>query len=217
MTHTNGTFKIAMLLFDNYTALDVIGPYEVLSKIPDSKIYLVAVKPGIYMDIKGLQLSAGYSLKDIENPDILVIPGGFGIDSVLNDQDILNWIRNAQKTSTWTVSVCSGAILLGAAGLLVNRKATTHWNRKEQLAKYGAIVQNERYVKDGKILTSAGVSAGIDMSLYLLSLVVNENFAKTVQLVMEYDPKPPFDSGSPEKAPKEMVDKLRQSTVTNNK
>lgn len=217
MIQTNGTFKIAMLLFDNYTALDVVGPYEVLSKIPDSKIYMVAVKPGIYKDIKGLQLSAGYSLKDIENPDILVIPGGFGIDSVLNNRGILNWIRNAHKTSTWTVSVCSGAILLGAAGLLENRKATTHWNRKEQLAKYGVILQNERYVIDGKIITSAGVSAGLDMSLYLLSLVVNESFAKSVQLGMEYDPKPPFDSGSPEKAPKEMVDKIRQSTMTNNK
>ena len=217
MIQTNGTFKIAMLLFDNYTALDVVGPYEVLSKIPDSKIYMVAVKPGIYKDIKGLQLSAGYSLKDIENPDILVIPGGFGIDSVLNNRGILNWIRNAHKISTWTVSVCSGAILLGAAGLLENRKATTHWNRKEQLAKYGVILQNERYVIDGKIITSAGVSAGLDMSLYLLSLVVNESFAKSVQLGMEYDPKPPFDSGSPEKAPKEMVDKIRQSTMTNNK
>lgn len=217
MAHTNGILTIAMLLFDNYTSLDVVGPYEVLSKIPDSKIYMVAAKPGIYKNIKGLQLSAGYALKDIENPDILVIPGGFGIDALLNDQDILNWIRNAHKTSTWTVSVCSGAILLGAAGLLENRKATTHWNRKEQLAKYGAIIQNERYVKDGKIITSAGVSAGIDMSLYLLSLVVNNNFAKFVQLGMEYDPKPPFDSGSPEKAPKEMVDKIRQSTMTNNK
>jgi len=108
-------------------------------------------------------------------------------------------------------------LLLGATGILKDCKATTHWNRKEQLAKYGAILQNERYVKDGKIITSAGVSAGIDMSLYLLSLIVNDNYAKAVQLGMEYDPKPPFDSGSPEKAPKEIVDKIRQSNNTNNK
>ena len=130
---------------------------------------------------------------------------------LLNNQEIISWIQNAHISSKWTVSVCSGALLLGAAGILKDCKATTHWNRKEQLAKYEANIQNERYVKDGKIITSAGVSAGIDMSLYLLSLIVNENYAKAVQLGMEYDPKPPFDSGSPEKAPKEIVDKIRQS------
>jgi transcriptional regulator GlxA family with amidase domain len=211
------TLKIAILLFDNFTALDVVGPYEVLSKIPNSKIYMIALNPGLYKDIKGLQISADYSLQDIENPDILVIPGGFGIDSILNNQDIINWIQNAHRTSKWTVSVCSGALLLGSAGLLKDCKATTHWNRKNQLVKYGAILQNDRYVKDGKIVTSAGVSAGIDMSLFLLSLIVNVNFAKAVQLGMEYDPKPPFDSGSPEKAPKEILDKIKQSNPSNNK
>ena len=211
------TLKIAILLFDDFTALDVVGPYEVLSKIPNSKVYMVAVKPGLYKDIKGLQISADYSLKDIGNPDILIIPGGFGIDSLLNNQEIISWLQDAYISSKWTVSVCSGALLLGAAGILKDCKATTHWNRKEQLAKYGANIQNERYFKDGKIITSAGVSAGIDMSLYLLSLVVNENYAKAVQLGMEYDPQPPFDSGSPEKAPEEIVDKIRQSNKTNNK
>ncbi len=211
------TLIIAILLFDNFTALDVVGPYEVLSKIPNSKIFMVAVKPGLYKDIKGLQISADYSLQDIKKPDILVIPGGFGIDSILNNQEILTWIQNAHKKSKWTVSVCSGALLLGSAGLLKDCKATTHWNRKKQLAKYGGILQNDRYVKDGKIVTSAGVSAGIDMSLYLLSLIVNENFAKAVQLGMEYDPKPPFDSGSPEKAPKEILDKIKQSNPAINK
>jgi len=211
MINMQSTLKIAILLFENFAALDVVGPYEVLSKTPNSKIYLVAIKPGLYKDVKGLQISADYSLKDIENPDILIIPGGFGIDSILENQKIIEWIQNAHKTNKWTVSVCSGALLLGAAGILKNCKATTHWNRKEQLIKYGVIIQNERYVKDGKIITSAGVSAGIDMSLYLLSLVVNENYAKIVQLGMEYDPQPPFDSGSPEKAPKQVVDKIRQS------
>jgi len=211
MINMIGTLKIAILLFDNFTALDVVGPYEVLSKIPNSKVYMVAVKPGLYKDVKGLQMSADYSLKDIENPDILIIPGGFGIDSLLNNQEIISWIQNAHISSKWTVSVCSGALLLGAADILKDCKATTHWNRKEQLAKYGANIQKERYVKDGKVITSAGVSAGIDMSLYLLSLVVDENYAKAVQLGMEYDPKPPFDSGSPEKAPKEIVDQIRQS------
>jgi transcriptional regulator GlxA family with amidase domain len=211
------TLKIAILLFDNFTALDVVGPYEVLSKIPNSKIYMVSVKSGLYKDVKGLQISADFSLQDMRNPDILVIPGGLGIDSILDNQDIINWIQNSHRTSKWTVSVCSGALLLGSAGLLNDCKATTHWNRKNQLVKYGAILQNDRYVKDGKIVTSAGVSAGIDMSLFLLSLIVNVNFAKAVQLGMEYDPKPPFDSGSPEKAPKEILDKIKQSNPPNNK
>jgi len=214
MNNTIEPLKIAILLFDNYTALDVVGPYEVLSKIPNSKIYMAAVKRGLYKDMKGLHIWADFSLKEIGEPDILVIPGGFGIDALLDNQEIISWIQQAHITSKWTVSVCSGALLLGAAGILTNCKATTHWNRKEQLAKYGVTVENERYVEDGKIITSAGVSAGIDMLLYLLSLVVNEDYAKAVQLGMEYDPKPPFDSGSPEKAPKEIVDKIRQSNTT---
>ena len=153
----------------------------------------------------------------MKNPDILVIPGGFGIDSILNNILINNWIKDVHKTSIWTVSVCSGALLLGSAGLLKELKATTHWNRKEQLAKYGAIIQNERYVKDGKIITSAGVSAGIDMALFLLGFIVNENFAKAVQLSMEYDPKPPFDCGIPEKAPKEILNKITQKNVADHK
>jgi transcriptional regulator GlxA family with amidase domain len=209
--------EIAILIFDNYTALDVIGPYEVLSKIPDSKIFITAVNQGLYKDIKGLKISADYSIKDITNPDILVIPGGFGIDSILNNREIITWIQTAHKTSIWTVSVCSGALLLGAAGILENCKATTHWNRIDQLKEFKAIPVHERYVREGKIITSAGVSAGIDMSLYLLSLIVNENFAKAIQLGMEYEPKPPFDSGSPDKAPKEIVEIVKKSRISNNK
>jgi len=206
--------KIAFLIFENFTALDIIGPYEVLSKVPNSEIYFASLKPGFYSDGKVLKIEAKYSLNDITNPEVIVIPGGFGIDSLLNNREILTWIQNAHKTSLWTTSVCSGALLLAAAGLLKNCKATTHWNRKEQLKEYGVNVVNERYVKDGKIITSAGVSAGIDMALYLVSLLVNEKFAQVIQLSMEYDPKPPFDSGSPEKAPKEIVDIIRQKIKT---
>jgi transcriptional regulator GlxA family with amidase domain len=202
--------KIAILVFDNLTVLDAVGPYEVLSKIPHAKVYFTAVKPGIYRDTKGLRISVDYSLADIKDPDILLIPGGFGVDAILNNREILNWVIQAHKTSKWTVSVCSGALLLAAAGLLKNCKAATHWNRVEQLRSYGVEVIMERYVREGKIITSAGVSAGIDMALYLASLIVNENFAKTVQLAIEYDPQPPFDSGSPEKAPKEIVERFRK-------
>jgi transcriptional regulator GlxA family with amidase domain len=191
--------KIAILLFDKFAALDVVGPYEVLSRMPESKVYMAAVKPGFYKDPNGLQIGADYALQDIAHPDILLIPGGFGIDAILND-----------STSQWTVSVCSGALLLAASGILKGGRATTHWNRKAQLAQYGVAIENARYVKKGKIITAAGVSAGIDMALYLLSLAVNENCAKAIQLGIEYDPKPPFDCGSPEKAPQALLDRLRK-------
>ncbi len=202
--------KIAILLFDKFAALDVVGPYEVLSRMPDSKVYMTAVKPGYYKDPKGLQIVADYALQDIAHPDILLIPGGFGVDAILNDSEILAWIREAHTTSRWTVSVCSGALLLAVSGILKGCRATTHWNRKAQLAQYDVVIENARYVKEGKIITAAGVSAGIDMALYLLSLTVNENCAKAVQLGIEYDPKPPFDCGSSEKAPPALVDRIRK-------
>jgi transcriptional regulator GlxA family with amidase domain len=210
-----GKMKIAILLFDNYTALDVVGPYEVLSNIPGAKIYFAAEKPGLYKNNKGIQISADYSLDEIADPEIVVIPGGFGIDAILDNEKILRWVNTVHKESQWTTSVCSGALLLAAAGILNGRKVITHWNRIEQLKKYPVEIVKERYIRDGKIITSAGVSAGIDMALYLTSLVVNENFAKVVQLSMEYDPKPPFDSGSPEKAPKEIVEMIKAASRNN--
>jgi transcriptional regulator GlxA family with amidase domain len=206
--------KTAILLFDNFTALDVIDPYEVLSRVPNSEIYFAALKPGLYSDRKFLKIEAKYSLNEISNPDIFIIPGGFGIDSLLDNQEITSWIQHAHKTSQWTVSVCSGALLLGATGLLKNVRAITYWNRIEQLKKYGAIIENERYVRDGKIITSAGVSAGIDMALYLVSLLANDRMAQAIQLSMEYDPKPPFDSGTPDKAPIEIVNALKQKNIS---
>jgi transcriptional regulator GlxA family with amidase domain len=202
--------KIAILLFDNYTALDVVGPYEVLSNIPGAKIYFAAEKPGLYKNSKGIQISADYSLTDIEDPEILVIPGGFGIDAILNNHDILKWINTVHEQSQWTTSVCSGALLLADAGILNGRKATTHWNRAEQLKKYPVEFVNERYVRDGKIITSAGVSAGIDMAIYLTSLAFNDKLAQIIQLSIEYDPQPPFNSGSPKKAPEEIMDIWRK-------
>jgi transcriptional regulator GlxA family with amidase domain len=212
----DSVITIAFLIFDNFTALDIIGPYEILSKIPNSKVYFVGLEAKNYTDGKGLTIKADYSLEDMKNPDILLIPGGQGIDSLLNDNRLLNWLRNAHKTSKWTISVCSGALLLAAAGILENKIATTHWNRKEQLRQYGVNVVDKRYHKDGKIITSAGVSAGIDMALYLLSLITNEDYAKAVQLGIEYDPSPPFDCGSPEKAPKELLEMVKKGQTKKN-
>lgn len=174
--------KIAILLYDNFTALDVVGPYEVLSKIPNAKIYFVAETTGVYKDSKGLKLVADTSLEYLPTPDIVLIPGGFGIDALLTNRSVITWLTNAHVYSKWTVSVCSGSLLLGAAGLLNGRKSTTHWNRKTQLADYCSDIIDARYVQDGKLLTSAGVSAGIDMALYLLSLIMGEKYAQIVQL-----------------------------------
>jgi len=209
--------KIAILLFDNFTALDVAGPYEVLSNIPGANIYFTAEKAGLYKNNKGMQISADYSLSDIPDPEILVIPGGFGIDAILGNQNILNWIKAVHEKSLWTTSVCSGALLLAEAGILNGRKATTHWNRVEQLKKYPVEFVNERYVKDGKIITSAGVSAGIDMALYLTGLAFNDKLAQLIQLAMEYDPQPPFNSGSPQKAPKEILELFKSAKASGKK
>lgn len=200
--------KIAILLFNDFTALDIVGPYEILARIPGAKIYLTGLKKGEYSDTYGLKIYTDYSIDEITAADILLIPGGFGVDKILYNSALIQWIKAVHKTAEWTVSVCSGSLLLAEAGLLDNKNCTTHWRRREQLAKYNVKVTNERYVHDGKIITSAGVSAGIDMALYLAGKVCGEETAKMIQLGIEYDPKPPFDSGSPEKIPAEILNKL---------
>jgi transcriptional regulator GlxA family with amidase domain len=202
--------KIVILLFDNFTALDIVGPYEVLNKLPNSKIFFVGLEKKEYKDTYGLKIYADYSVEEISQADVLLIPGGFGIDNLLSNKKILDWIQKIDSTTQWTTSVCSGSLLLAEAGLLNKKNCTTHWRRKEQLSKYDLIIKNERYVQDGKIITSAGVSAGIDMALYLVSKIAGDQTAKMIQLGIEYDPKPPFNYGSPDKAPKEKVDKMRK-------
>jgi transcriptional regulator GlxA family with amidase domain len=201
--------EIVILLFDNYTALDIVGPYEVLNKLPDSKIYLVGPEKREYKDTHGLKITADYSIDEISKADILLVPGGKGIDDLLNDQVLINWILQINNTTIWTVSVCTGSLLLAHAGLLNGKKCTTHWRRKDQLRNYNVLIVNERYVQDDKFITSAGVSAGIDMALYLVSIIAGDQTSKMIQLAIEYDPKPPFDCGSPDKAPKEMIEKMR--------
>ncbi len=204
--------KITILLFDNITALDAVGPYEVLSRIPGAEVSFVADKPGLKTAAGGLKLLAEYSIKDFTYTDILLIPGGKGVDNLLESHSILGWIKEVHKSTKYTTSVCTGSLLLGAAGILKGLKATTHWNHIEQLKNYDAEIVNERYVQDGKIITSAGVSAGIDMSLKLVQLIKNETLSKALQLAIEYDPSPPFDSGSPAKASKELVELVRKAS-----
>jgi putative intracellular protease/amidase len=198
--------RIAILIFDGFTALDAIGPYEVLSRLPDAQVIFLAAERGPKRsDRRSLQLLASTSLEDLPDPDVLLVPGGPGTRPLLDDQALLRWISKAHQHSTWTASVCTGSLLLAAAGLLRGVPATGHWLEMETLASLGAQPVSKRVVREGKVITAAGVSAGIDMALQLAALIAGEQVAMAIQLAIEYDPQPPFDSGSPEKAPPEVL------------
>jgi transcriptional regulator GlxA family with amidase domain len=203
--------QIAILLFDDITVLDAVGPYEVLSRIPGATVTWVASTPGLKKAKGGLTLMADCSLTDVPNPQIVLVPGGSGVDEVMKDPSVIQWIRTAHETSLFTTAVCTGTLVLGAAGLLRGLKATTHWNYRQKLAEFGAEVITERVVRDGKIVTAAGVSAGIDMALRLVQWMAGDKAAQAIQLGIEYDPFPPFDAGSPEKAPPEIVEMVKKA------
>jgi putative intracellular protease/amidase len=202
--------NIAILLYDKFTALDAIGPYEVLSRLPDATVTFVAAEAGpVSTDNGMLTLLAERSLDDVREPDLLLVPGGPGEVAARAGGGALDWLRDADRTSTWTTSVCTGSLILAAAGLLDGRRATTHWLAFDELRRLGAEPVDERVVFDGKLVTAAGVSAGIDMALALAARIAGDTVAQAIQLGIEYDPQPPFDAGSPHKAPAEIVELLR--------
>lgn len=194
--------EIAILLYEGMTALDAIGPYEVLSRLPKTTIKLVAKEKGlIHTDTRYLALNAMSVLSDVTTPDVILLPGGSaGTMKIAQEQSVLDWIRVAHTNSQWTTAVCTGTFLLGEAGLLAGIEATTHWASTSDLAKYNATYKPARFVQSGKIITAAGVSAGIDMALYLASKISGDEIAAAIQLAIEYAPEPPFDSGSIQKA-----------------
>lgn len=193
---------IAILLFDRLTALDAVGPYEVLSRLPEANVTFVATEAGPKRtDTGALALIADATLADLPRPDILLVPGGPGQVEAEKDEAVLDWVRTAHETSTWTTSVCTGALILGTAGVLQGKRATTYWLALESLADRGAIPTDERVVIDGKVVTAAGVSSGIDMALTLAGEIGGPDLAQMLQLGIEYDPQPPYDSGSEAKAP----------------
>jgi putative intracellular protease/amidase len=201
---------IAILLYDRLTALDAIGPYEVLSRLPGASAKFVAVEPGpITTDNGMLALVAEGSLADVSAPDIVLVPGGPGEVAARAGGPALDWLCAVHETSTWTTSVCTGSLILAAAGLLEGKRATSHWLALEQLRELGAEPVSERVVFDGKIVTAAGVSAGIDMALTLAATIAGDEVAQAIQLGIEYDPQPPFDAGSPAKAPAAIVEGVR--------
>lgn len=207
---------ICVLLYDRFTALDCIGPYEVLSRIPGARLRFVAKKAGpVTADTGMLRVMAEAAIADVARPDILLIPGGPGDEGALADREIVDWVSRVHETTKWTTSVCTGSLVLGAAGILRGLDATTHWASVERLESFGARYTEKRVVRQGKVITGAGVSAGIDMGLTLLAEEVGEDFAKALQLAIEYDPQPPFDCGSPSKAPAHVKELLMVAMAAN--
>ena len=199
--------QIAYLLYDRFTALDIVGPHEVLNSVPGNESIFVAEEAGpIRNESDTLSMVADASIDEVTSPDILVVPGGFGTRALLEHQPLLDWIRQVHETTTWTTSVCTGALLLAAAGLLDGIPATTHWLARDLLGELGAKPVPDRVVREGKIVTAAGVSSGIDMALWLVREINGEEVAQAVQLGIEYDPQLPLDAGSPEKAPQPIVE-----------
>jgi transcriptional regulator GlxA family with amidase domain len=199
--------QIAYLLYDRFTALDITGPHEVLNSVPGNESIFVAEQAGpVRNESDTLSLVADASIDEVPSPDIVVVPGGFGTRVLLDHEPLLDWLRSAHETTTWTTSVCTGSLLLAAAGLLDGVPATTHWLARGLLAELGAKPVPERVVEQGKIVTAAGVSAGIDMALHLVQRINGEEVAQAVQLGIEYDPDPPLDAGTPEKAPQPVVE-----------
>jgi putative intracellular protease/amidase len=202
---------IVIPLFDRFTALDAIGPYEVLSRLPGYRVTFVAEQPGVKTTDNGmLGLVAEKAFAELAHPEIVVVPGGIGTRALMHDATMLGWVRTAHATSQFTCSVCTGSLVLGAAGILDGLEATTHWASMELLGSTGARPTSRRVVEQGKIITGAGVSAGIDMALTLAARVAGDAVAQAIQLGIEYDPQPPFDSGSLEKAPPEAIDLCRR-------
>ncbi|MFJ2743297.1 DJ-1/PfpI family protein [Streptomyces sp. NPDC087440] len=198
--------QIAIALYENFTALDAIGPYETLGNLPGAETVLVAEQAGPVRNDRGdLSIVATASFTDVLRPDVVIVPGGPDAKNQTENTALLDWLRAVDPTTTWTTSVCTGSLALAAAGLLDGRRATTHWMAMETLERLGARPTGERVVFDGKYVTAAGVSSGIDMGLTLAGKIQGDMVAQVIQLMTEYDPRPPYDAGSPDKAPAEVV------------
>ena len=203
---------IAIPIFDRLTALDAIGPYEVLSRLPGATVQFLAHEPGPVRTENGmLSLNADRMLEELPSPEVIVVPGGIGTRVLLEDDRLRAWLRTGHESSEWTTSVCTGSLLLAAAGILDGLEATTHWLAMDLLEQLGARPTSRRVVEQGKVITAAGVSSGIDMALVLADRIAGAEVAQAIQLAIEYDPEPPFDAGSEAKATQEVVDRVRRA------
>lgn len=202
--------QIAIPLFDRFAALDAVGPYQVLASIPGATVRFTGPQPGpVRTDDRMLAVLVDERWEDLPDPDVVVVPGGIGSRAQMHDGRMLDWLRAAHAGSRFTTSVCTGSLVLAAAGLLDGVEATTNWLERELLAELGAHPLPDRVVERGRIVTAAGVTAGIDMALTLAARLTSPEMAQAIQLGLEYDPQPPFDAGSPDKAPAEVVELVR--------
>jgi putative intracellular protease/amidase len=202
--------KIAALVFDKITVLDIVGPTELLSWVPGAEIVWVAARPGpVRAEPTGLGLTVQATIDDVSAADVLIVPGGPGVRLLLKDEKVLDWVRRMHGQAKWTTSVCTGSLLLGAAGLLKGLEATTHWNSAAVLEGFGAKYVEKRVVPVGKIVTAAGVSSGIDMALWLVGQIAGREAAEAAQLCIEYDPQPPYHMGAPSKASAAVLERAR--------
>lgn len=203
--------RLSILLFDGFTALDVVGGYEVLANVPGMEVEFVAERTGLVASDTGrLGMAAYRTLDELDATDILYVPGGPGVAAALGNAALMACVRRVHPTTAWTVSICNGAEILGAAGLLKGKKVTTNWFARDHVAAYGALVGTERYQRDGKLITGAGVSASIDAGLFLASLLGGETLARTIQLGIEYYPAPPFGNGTPDAQPQAVKEVIRR-------
>jgi transcriptional regulator GlxA family with amidase domain len=213
MTTLPEPLSIAIPVFDRFTALDGIGPYEVLQRVPGFDITFVGHRREVVRSdngFLGIQVDATY--EELPTPDVVVFPGGIGTRELAHDEHVLDWVRTAHRTTRFTTSVCTGSLVLAAAGLLDGLTATTHWSTMDNLAKLGAVPTKARVVEhlDRRIITAAGVSSGIDMALRLVEILVDRTAAEAVQLGIEYDPQPPFDAGAVDKAGDAVIERIAE-------
>ncbi len=201
---------IVIPLFDHFEPLDAIGPYEILGYVPGATVRFVTAEPGLVQDVLGsLPVHVPTAYSEVERCDVLLIPGGGSFQGMVSDPDFLGWVRRIHAGTRFTTSVCTGSLVLGAAGLLEGLTATTHWDAVADLESYGAVYTPERVVRQDRVITSAGVSSGIDMAVRLAALLTDEVTAQAIQLYTEYDPQPPYDTGSVAKAPAEVLARAR--------
>ena len=206
-------FSIGLLLFPDITQLDMTGPYEVFTKFPDATIHLIWKNREPVTASGGMQILPTVAFTDCPPLDLICVPGGAGMNPLLNDPETLDFVRRQAKGARYVTSVCTGALVLGAAGLLKGKRATTHWMSREMLTAFGAIPVAERVVIDGNVITGGGVTAGVDFALAVAAEAFGPDLAKSIQLGIEYDPHPPFDSGSPERAGPALVSKARAAAA----
>jgi len=205
MLRTNDRLEIAAILFPGMDQADFTGPFEVLSRVPNSRFHILAKSLQPLRDARDLVLTPQATFDQAPQLDVLLLPGGGGVNALMEDEQTLEFIRKQEATASLVMTVCTGALLAGAAGLLKGRRATTHWASHHFLARFGATPVNERVVVDGQLVSTAGVTAGYDGALRVAALLRGERVAQEIQLYIQYAPEPPFNSGSPETAPAEIL------------